>query len=590
LYNMFHQILRPTLLFGSLLVSSISPSVTAQPPDTRALLDEAREISYQAHWREAQAILDQLAPYIDQAGLREYADYQLLQARHLALDDQTEQSLALADQLLERNLEPDQRLRALQFRANIAVLLRRYEVAFESLSEALDIEVDVDDPQPVIATLNMAAYMFGRAGEYERGAEYGQRALALARETGQAQDACIALQRLAPVYKWAKQYEQAKQTYREGISTCGEVGNLLFAGVHRHGLADLLRRDGDPEAALLLSEQSIEALDDGVFTLGEFEARLIRAETLQDLGRLDQRWDEELQQLNVYFTDRALWDQSARLHQLKSERAAAAGDFELALEQLHAYNEARESFLGRERSMRLAYLQVEFDSSLQRQQIELLRETARAAQLEARASAQQQRLRTFGWLLAALIVLVLAGILYRLQVSRRRFQELSRIDGLSGLVNHTWFFERAQAELDRFNGDAGNSGRIVLIAADIDHFKQVNDEHGHRVGDRVLGRTARRLQETFPEDALVGRIGGEEFAVLMQVDDVNHAIGFIERFRNTDQKLMRAGDPPVTISFGVSCAKPEDDIQTLRNRADQALYAAKASGRDRYEVDSSCAI
>ena len=565
-----------------------SAPLAAQSPDFRAVLDEAREVSYQAHWRDAQAMLDELAPFIDQADLPEYADFQLLQARHLVLDDRTEAGLALAESLLARDLAPEQRLRALQFRANIAVLLRRYESAFESLGEALSIEIDVDDPEPVIATLNMAAYMFGRVGEYELGIEYGERALAMAREIDQPQDACVALQRLAPVYKWADRPEHSERTYREGIRVCGEVGNTLFVGVHQHGLADLLRREGEAESALPLAETSIQTLEDAVYILGEYEARLVRAEILLDLGRLDESWRDELVRLNDYFTDRTLWDQAARLELLKSELAAASGDFEAALNQLHDYIDARESFLGRERSMRLAYLQVEFDSRLQRQQIELLRETTRAAQLEAQTADQQRRLRTFGWLVVALVVLLLVSLLFRAFRSRRRLEELARRDGLSGLANHTWFFERAQDLIDQTRAAQVNGRKIVFIAADIDHFKQVNDLHGHRVGDSVLGRTSRCLREVFPEDALVGRIGGEEFAVLLSVDRVEDAIVCIERFRQTDTRFVREDDPPITISFGLSCACPDDDIQSLRHRADQAMYRAKQGGRDRYEVDASC--
>ncbi|OAB59162.1 hypothetical protein AY599_05500, partial [Leptolyngbya valderiana BDU 20041] len=566
----------------------VSAALSDELPDFRTLLDEAREVSEHNHWREAQVLLDELEPHIAQAGLREYVDFQLLQARHRILDDHYEDGLALIDELLSRNPDPDQRVRALQLKANVAVVLSHYEDAFESLSEALGIELEGDDPVPMIETLNMAAYMLGRVDEYELGVEYGERAVSMAEEAGLPEEACVATQRLAPVYKWADRPIDAEQAYREGIERCGAIGNELFVGVLQHGLADLLRREGRAEAALPLAEASIDALDDAVYRLGEFEARLARAEIIQDLGRLDEGWTEELARLDAFFADRELWDQSARLARLQSEQAAETGDYEAALNQLHDYIEAQASFLDRERAMRLAYLQVEFDSRMQRQQIDLLRETARAARLEAQSAAQQRRIRTFGWLLVGLCGLILISALYRVLVSRRRFRELARHDGLSGLANHTWFFERAQAMIDEVRAEPTNAKKIVLIAADIDHFKEVNDRHGHRVGDSVLGRTARRLREVFPDDALVGRIGGEEFAVLMCVDRVDEAIACIEHFRHTDTRFVREDDPPITASFGLSCAGAGDDIHTLRTRADQAMYRAKQAGRDRYEVDASC--
>jgi diguanylate cyclase (GGDEF)-like protein len=569
------------------LVVSSPSNLAAQAVDIRAVLDQAREVSYQQHWRDAQAMLDEIASAIDPSNLPQWADFELLQARHLVLADRNEEALERIEALLELEIPAEQRLQALQLRANVAVLLRRYEPAFESLSEGLNIEVDLEDPEPLVATLNMAAYMLGRVGEYGLGLEYGERALAIARNAGKTQDACVALQRLAPVYKWANQAERAEAAYREGIRDCQTVGNTLFVGVLQHGLADLLRRQGQLDTALDLVQRSIAALENAVYTLGEYEARLVRAEVKQDLGLLDSDWLDELELLQAYFSEHSLWDQSARLELLRSEIAEDAGDYAGALESYQRYVQARESFLSRERAMRLAYLQVEFDSRFQQQQIDLLRETARASRLEAQAAVQERRLRTFAWLLVGLVILILAGLLHKVFQSRRRFRELSRHDGLSGLANHSWFFERAQSVIDQGLPASGNR-RLVLIAADIDHFKQVNDRFGHRVGDSVLARTGQRLREVFPEHALVGRIGGEEFAVLLGVSSIDEAIQHIERFRQPDQRVVRSGDPAVTLSFGISCAQPGETIDVVRDRADNALYLAKQAGRDRYEIDESC--
>ncbi len=561
--------------------------VTAdEPQDVRAALDRAVEVSYQDHWRNAQALLDDLAPLIDQAELREYADFHLLEARHLALADRSREGLDRAMSLLELDLPTGQRLRALQFAANISVLLRRYEAAFEFLGEGLQLDPQTDDTGPRIATFNMAAYMFGRVGEHQAGIEFGELALALAQESGDLNQACVARQRLAPVYKWAGESVQAEQVYRRGIADCQAVGNTLFVGVLQHGLADLLRPQR-PGEALVLADEAIAALVDSVYPLGEFEARMVRAEVLHDLGLLGQEEEPELAELAAYFGERELWDQQARLEWLQARQAEQRAEFETALVHLRAYLQARESFLGRDRAMRLAYLQVEFESRSQQQEIELLRETARVAQLEAEAAAQQRRVRTFALLSLGLTLALALVLLFRVVRSRLRFRDLSRQDRLSGLVNHSWFFEQGQRVLQTADRD-DSSGVVVMVLADIDHFKQVNDIHGHRVGDEVIGRTARRLREVFPEPALVGRIGGEEFAILVRMSDLDQVLARIEQFRQADPDGVRAGDPDVTLSFGLACFRAGDDLETLRDRADQALYQAKRDGRDCYRLDASC--
>lgn len=576
--------LKPVL--AGLLLIFLSDGVVAEP-DLRSRLDEARRVSYQEHWQQAQAMLDELAERIDPSDLREYADFHLLEARHLVLADREEEALQRAAELLEMDLADDQRLRALQFSANVGVLLRQYERAFEYLGRALAIRVELEDPAPQIATFNMASYMFGRVGEYERGIRYGERAVALARDLAGPSEVCVALQRLAPVYKWAGQPERSEQAYRDGIDACQGVGNALFVGVLQHGLADLLRQRGRIEEAMNLAERAIAGLERAIYPLGEYEARLVRAEILHDLGRPDAAEQTDLLRLSEYFGEREVWDQAARLEMLLSRMAEVDGDAARALEHLHRAMQARESFLGRERAMRLAYLQVEFDARFQEQEIELLRESTRVAYLEAQTAVQQQRVRTLGMLLVGLTFLVLLATLLRVFRSRRRFRDLSRQDHLSGLANHGWFFERAQNLLDQFLAERPG-GHLILVVADIDHFKKINDRFGHRAGDEVLGRTARRMRESFPEPALIGRIGGEEFAVLIRADSLDTVLGFIERFRRPDPDSIRADDPEVTLSFGLSCHQPGDDIEALRERADRALYAAKAAGRDCYRLDANC--
>ncbi len=570
-----------------LLMIALPVAAVAEPRDLTEALDEAHRVSYEAHWRQAQALLDELAPRIDRSDVRTYADFRLLEARHLVLADRSAEGLDRAVGLLKLDLPDDQRLRALQFAANIGVLLRHYESAFEFLGEALAIAPDADNPAARAATLNMAAYMFGRVDEYEAGIGFGEESLALARQTDNRNEACVALQRLAPVYKWAGDAERAEASYRQGMADCRAVGNELFVGVLQHGLADLLREQ-QPEEALSLAEEAVAMLQRAVYPLGEFEARLVRAEVLHTLEGLNEEELPELERLSTYFAERELWDQTARLELLQANLTEQSGDLFAALQHLRGYLQARENFLGRERAIRLAYLQVEFESRLQRQELDLLRETARVAQLEADTAAQERRTRNFALLSLGLALLLALMLLFRVLRSRVRFRELSRQDRLSGLVNHSWFFEQAQRLIAKVERGA-LQGQLVLVAADIDHFKQVNDIHGHRTGDEVIGRTARRLREVFPDDALVGRIGGEEFAALVAADELSQVLKWIEGFRAHEPDLVRAGDPEVTLSFGLACYRPGDDIEQLRERADQALYRAKRDGRDCWRLDESCA-
>jgi diguanylate cyclase (GGDEF)-like protein len=116
---------------------------------------------------------------------------------------------------------------------------------------------------------------------------------------------------------------------------------------------------------------------------------------------------------------------------------------------------------------------------------------------------------------------------------------------------------------------------------DIDYFKQINDRHGHPAGDEVLERVASIISDSVRSTDVTCRWGGEEFAILLEGSNREDAVAFTHRLmeRIRGQSFRRAR--PVTASVGVAEAQPEDTIATLHERADRALYEAKATGRDR---------
>ncbi|MBM4320861.1 MAG: GGDEF domain-containing protein, partial [Deltaproteobacteria bacterium] len=162
---------------------------------------------------------------------------------------------------------------------------------------------------------------------------------------------------------------------------------------------------------------------------------------------------------------------------------------------------------------------------------------------------------------------------------------MATTDGLTGLVNHRQFqvrYEEAMARARRMGSTFG------LLLADIDHFKSVNDTHGHPAGDEVLRAVARRLSQTVREVDLVARYGGEEFVVLLEGTSVDGARTMAERIREAvaaetvpiGSKMLR-----LTISLGLACYPQHgEDRELLLERADQALYTAKKGGRDQVRI------
>jgi diguanylate cyclase (GGDEF)-like protein len=165
-----------------------------------------------------------------------------------------------------------------------------------------------------------------------------------------------------------------------------------------------------------------------------------------------------------------------------------------------------------------------------------------------------------------------------------RLREQAERDPLTGLRNRRSFFAMAEPLLARARRQ---NLPLAALAIDLDHFKGVNDTHGHAVGDQALVHVSTLLAENPIEGSVLARMGGEEFALLLPGLDEVGALALAEairlRVRNTPLPLRAAPGAPLTLtaSIGLACAGDAVDIDPLLHRADIALYAAKAAGRDR---------
>lgn len=179
-------------------------------------------------------------------------------------------------------------------------------------------------------------------------------------------------------------------------------------------------------------------------------------------------------------------------------------------------------------------------------------------------------------LIATGLVLVLVVI----QTMLREARQESEVDALSGVWNRRGFASRAEVEISRATA---TRSKIALLALDIDHFKQVNDTYGHNTGDKVIETVGGILNEYCPAHAVIGRMGGEEFAVLLPNSNSAVAALLGEAIRaNLICQLPNSEIPTrVTISAGVATAQPPCEISDLMRDADHALYAAKRGGRNR---------
>lgn len=187
--------------------------------------------------------------------------------------------------------------------------------------------------------------------------------------------------------------------------------------------------------------------------------------------------------------------------------------------------------------------------------------------------------------LTALFSWITFAILFLVRIASDLMEDLAEVsvtDALSGVLNRRGFFERAAPMLER----ASAALPATILICDIDRFKNINDIYGHGVGDSVIRGLGRVLQKAADEFGIVGRIGGEEFAVLLPRTDARAALLFAEAVRTAFSHDRHEGLPSShrpTLSIGLAEARGGENLDRVLERADAALYRAKRGGRDRVE-------
>ncbi|GIZ11026.1 diguanylate cyclase [Pseudomonas sp. NCCP-436] len=164
----------------------------------------------------------------------------------------------------------------------------------------------------------------------------------------------------------------------------------------------------------------------------------------------------------------------------------------------------------------------------------------------------------------------------------RQLEDLAATDELTGLYNRRHFLRLASREVQRMQ--PGLHHGLALI--DLDHFKRINDAHGHAAGDRVLQTFAAIVRACLRDGDIVARYGGEEFVLLLPNTDTDQFLACCERLREAFARAEPVGIEvgPLSLSIGMTLLSADDDLDEALQRADQALYKAKRSGRNRCDA------
>jgi diguanylate cyclase (GGDEF)-like protein len=272
-------------------------------------------------------------------------------------------------------------------------------------------------------------------------------------------------------------------------------------------------------------------------------------------------------------------------HHVLYESALERDDVRAALDHYRSYAKADKAFLDATKARELAVQLVRQETVQKNQTIELLNKRNQVLQLEQQVSRQAA---TNTQLLLALALVLLASISFwgfKNKRMQRALRQLAETDGLTGIGNRHHFTQTATAML---RANERSAASVALIMFDLDHFKVINDHYGHATGDWVLRQVAGACRPLIAASACFGRIGGEEFAVIVDGASVEAGHELAMRLRESIAAIdSRANGASfnVSASFGVSStAHSGYNLDRLMAQADQVLYSSKKEGRNRVSV------
>ena len=434
--------------------------------------------------------------------------------------------------------------------------LGEYVIALDQLGRALAVAEEIGDRSLEAYALDRFACVHDAAGHRDVAMEAHERALALHQQLGDAMGEALARNNIAYTYLHVGMLPEALACAEASLRYCEAEGcTYLQLGV-LDTLAEVRLAMGEIDVAQEYSERCLRLAQ-------EHRCEPDEANALLALGRIAMQrgsWDRALE-----MTQRALsLAEHYRLrveehncHEMLASIQEHRGDFEAALHHHRRFHALKEARLNDQTQSRLANLRV-------MHQVET-----------ARKDAEIQRLRS----------LALEQEVAERRVAQARLEAEASLDPLTGLFNRNHLSVLAGS----LRSAVARGVPASLMMFDIDHFKRVNDTHGHLAGDRVLVSIAEELTRNARKSDVPCRYGGDEFLVLLADMDAAAAAGVAERLREAVSSTpVVSGEQriSVTISVGVAGLEADQpaDLDSLVERVDMALYAAKQGGRDRVEV------
>jgi diguanylate cyclase len=493
--------------------------------------------------------------------------------------DKREHGIEIAKQLIAETKDVTLKFRANALIANLSAINRRFATGLRYLDRTLAMRNKVADKNVRHEGLTVAAMLYNEYGQYQIALRYANEVL---RDNPGKRAQCIAgMHKIAAEFELRSLPQGSNRGIQEVIDSCASIQERISANLARLTLARKLKNDGRRREATELLESSLPEIEAIGYPRLSAIAHALLAEIKLENRELDSAEKHARRAIESKVEVTSLTP-LVSAYQTLYRVAEARGAREDALNMYKHYAEAD---MTRERDVKTRELAYEINRHEVRQQSQTIASLRRDKQLLMleqkleREGAQKAKLA-----MVLLLVALTALVFWALQIKRHQNQlrRIAQTDMLTGIGNRHYFTDRSERSLF----EAARDGEVSsLIMFDLDHFKAINDTYGHGAGDWVLKQVGRVCSAHCRKIDYIGRLGGEEFAILLSGIEATSAARVAEdcRVKLAQLDTRESGYSfVVTASFGVtSTAESGYDLSRLLSHADQMLYRAKKEGRNR---------
>jgi diguanylate cyclase (GGDEF)-like protein len=507
---------------------------------------------------------------------REHLSY--LQAYEAAYATRYEESLAKARLLANAARDPAIRVRAGSLVVSNYAQMRKFADGLRQLESTLAVRHRTDDTEANSHVLYSAALLYVQIGQYRLAERYAD--MILNRRDVAARTRCFASERKYEAMFNLRTLPVHNRHLDAAIAHCNSIGELGVANLMRGILARKMAAAGQRNAAIKLIQDAMPEIEATRLPelIGQMNSLL--AEILLWEGRLPAaKHHAEIALQHGGKISRSLSLVAA--YRVLYEVAEKQGKAVEALRYYKQYAQADVDYLNEVNAREMAYQTVRQELAAQSQKITLLNrqnEVLKLQQQVDRQSATNMRMLT-----GLLLVLAAAIAYWALRVKRMEnvLRRQTQVDSLTGVASRQHFMREAEGLLRRYKAEGT---QVALVMFDLDNFKAVNDRYGHAVGDWVLKRAADACSASCRRGDLIGRLGGEEFAMLLCDVPAEGAVRAAEACRAAIRRIDSSETGHVFqpgASFGICLASRSGyDLTAMLSHADKALYRAKHDGRN----------